>query len=279
MGAENSLTDPGYWDSYWGQMALPQEIVRGRSYYLNQILDVIDVHLGSGHGRSALEIGGAPGQYLVYVAKTLGYEISCLDYSAVGCQKTRENLKMLGLTGEVYQGDLFSADAAVPLFDVVYSLGLIEHFVDLVDIIGRHLRFLKPGGVLLVGCPNLTGIYHVFMRFLAPTLLAKHNLDTMRLSRWAEFEERFGLEVLFKAYVGGFEPRMLEHCERDTAFSRLLLRVVRLLERLVDDYPNRLRVLRHSRSRLASGYLMGVYKKPMVSGRYHRALRPRIPAL
>lgn len=260
----HSLTDETYWDSYWEAIALPQEIARGKSsYYLNQILDVFDACLGKGAGRSVLELGGAPGQYLVYLTKALGYEISCLDYSALGCESTRRNFALLGVKGTVYQKDLFSEVSGVPLFDVVYSLGLIEHFVDLTGIVRKHLQFLKPGGLLLLGCPNFTGVNYLFLKYLAPTLLSKHNLETMKLSRWGEFEETFRLEVLFKGYVGGFEPKLLERCERSTARNRLLLRVVRMLSTLQNDYPRRLGVLWHRNGRLTSGYVMGVYRAPV----------------
>jgi SAM-dependent methyltransferase len=260
---EDRLTDQGYWDSYWRDLRLPQEIVRGQpGSYASQILDVFERHLGKGSGRSALEIGGAPGQYLAYVAKTREYSISCLDYSDIGCEKTRENLRLLGLAATVYEGDLFSDAMDLPYFDVVYSLGLIEHFSDLTGIVERHLRFLRPGGLLLLGCPNLTGINYLFLRSLAPGLLARHNLETMKATRWREFELRFGLAVLFKGYVGGFEAQVLDRSEVDTRHNRILLRIVRVLRRLQNDYPNRLRWLRGN-SRLTSAYLMGVYRKPM----------------
>jgi SAM-dependent methyltransferase len=260
---DDRLTDEGYWDSYWRDLRLPQEIAPGHpGSYQSQILGVFDRYLGNGVGRSALEIGGAPGQYLAYVARTLGYSIACLDYSDVGCEKTRENLRLLGLAGTVYQGDLFADAMDLPSFDVVYSLGLIEHFVDLPGIVGRHLQFLRPGGLLLLGCPNLTGINHLFLRSLAPDLLARHNLETMKASRWREFERRFGLTVLFKGYVGGFEAQVLDRNESGTRHNQILLRIVRVLRRVQNDYPNRLRWLRGN-SRLTSAYLMGVYRKPV----------------
>lgn len=257
------LTDQEFWGSYWEGLVLPQEIVRREgSSYRNQILDVFDLYLDTGDRRSVLEIGGAPGQYLVYVAKALGHEISCLDYSDIGCRKTRENLRMLGIRGTVYQGDLFSRASQLPEFDIVYSLGLIEHFADLNGVVERHLRFVKPGGLLLLGCPNLRGVYYLFLRYLAPELLARHNLQSMRLARWIEFERMFNLRILFKGYVGGFEATVLNRCERDTLLNRMLRRVVKGLMRIQNDYPNRLRFLHTFNSRLTSGYLVGVYRKP-----------------
>jgi hypothetical protein len=84
----------------------------------------------------------------------------------------------------------------------------------------------------------------------------------MNLARWQEFERMFRLTVLFKGYVGGFEAKVLDRCERDTFVNRTLLHVVNALVRVHNDYPNRLRFLRTYNSRLTSGYLMAVYRKP-----------------
>lgn len=35
------------------------------------------------------------------------------------------------------------------LFDIVYSLGFVEHFEDLNIVIKKHTELLKPAGILL----------------------------------------------------------------------------------------------------------------------------------
>tara|TARA_B100000315_G_C14457789_1_gene532258 strand:+ start:326 stop:955 length:630 start_codon:yes stop_codon:yes gene_type:complete len=208
---------------------------------------------------SVLEIGGAPGQYLAYFHKEFGYIISCLDYSEIGCEKTRENFDLLKIPGKVYQGDLFSEDLQLPLFDIVYSLGFIEHFTNLTDIVGKHIQLLKPGGILLLGIPNLLGINHWFLKRLAPNLLTEHNLASMDIHRWNSFESYFDLEVIFKNYVGGFEPAVFLKNERKPVLNKLLFFVARLLNRIFHSNFN---CLRKYNSKFTSGYLMGIYKKP-----------------
>lgn len=39
-------------------------------------------------------------------------------------------------------------------FDLVYSVGLIEHFPDKTDIVGAHVALTKPGGVVLFYVPR-----------------------------------------------------------------------------------------------------------------------------
>jgi SAM-dependent methyltransferase len=162
---------------------------------------------------------------------------------------------LLGIPGTVVEGDLFS-DAAVPQrFDVVYSLGLIEHVADvesLPDVVGAHLRFLKPGGTLALGCPSFLGVNHALAARLTPERLRTHNLDVMDARAWSTFERRFGLDVVFRGYVGGFEASICAKGSSTLAASARL--VARILNR------RSLRLLRRFNARAWSGYVLGIYR-------------------
>ena len=254
------LTSSADWDEKWEGKHLPVAIERATAgLYVQAILDVLDRYLPADPQRSILEIGGAPGQYLAYMYRRFGYAAHCLDYSPVGCQKAQENFALLGIPAQVYCRDLFAPDLDLPPFDIVYSLGVIEHFRDLPAVVERHLRLLKPGGLLLLGVPNFGGIYHGFLRRLAPQLLAQHNLAAMDLQHWEAFEQAFGLRPLFKGYVGGFEPSLLNRCERRSPLNLVLLWTAKVLKRILH---RRLRFLRRWNSKRISGYVMGVYEKP-----------------
>ena len=206
-----------------------------------------------------LEIGGAPGQYLVYLHKQFGYKVSCLDYSETGCEKTRENFKLLDIPVNVYHKDIFSDLSELPLYDVVFSMGLIEHFEDVKVIVNNHLKLLKPGGILILGMPNFRGINKLFLKRLAPELLKKHNLKTMNISTWKVFENELNIQPLFKGYVGGFEPATFLVCEKCYALNKLIFFQARVLNKL---FHKRFSFLRRFNSRYFSGYIMGVYTKP-----------------
>jgi len=251
------LTDDEYWDEYWSSLTLPAEIKKSRSLFAAALTDVLDQYFPRGSGLAALEIGGAPGQYLAYLHRMFGYAVTALDSSAAGCEKARANFELLGFPGTVVEGDMFSSDLPVPRHDVVYSLGLIEHFVDPVPVVEAHLRLLKPGGVLGLGCPNYLGINGVLLRRLSPGLLTTVNLATMDVDGWRSFEHAFGLEALFKGYVGGFEPGLFWRREGDRAVDRGLGLALRLLRRALNHQSTR--ALRRANSRLWSGYALGIY--------------------
>jgi SAM-dependent methyltransferase len=254
------LTARSYWDDYWEGIALPAEVTRhpGDSHG-NAILDVIDGYLPRDRGLTAAELGGSPGQYLAYVHRSRGYQITCIDYSKIGCQKTVRNFELLGIQGKVIEADLFADAPALPTFDVVYSLGLIEHFTDLTAIIDRHTRLVKPGGFLVIGVPNFRGVHGWFMRRLRPITYATHEISTMNLDQWRIIEDRHQLLTLFKDYIGGFEPRIFSRRETASSTGLFWLAVALTLQWLMHG-P--LGILRRLNGPLISGYAMAVYQVP-----------------
>lgn len=44
-------------------------------------------------------------------------------------------------------------DANAEQFDLVYSIGLVEHFPDKTDILNAHVRLARPGGLILLYAP------------------------------------------------------------------------------------------------------------------------------
>jgi len=256
---QNRLTERENWENYWDKLELPAEIKKTKkSLYLNEILKIFDRFLPPNDNLSILEIGGAPGQYLAYMSNNFHYKIYALDYSDIGCRKMKENFSLLGLKGIVYQKDLFSDDISdLPLFDIVYSLGFIEHFQDLDRVIDKHLELLKPGGILLIGTPNFLGVNHWVLRRLAPQRLAQHNLSSMDIRNWSNFEKRFNLRVIFKNYIGGFEPSIYR-CENRTLLNRFIYMLFIGIRIIITD---NLKFLRKFNSKYWSGYVIGVYRK------------------
>ena len=253
-----ALTGAAYWDRYWSGVTLPREHRHTpRAHYLNAILDVFDRWLPEDGDMTAAEIGGAPGQYLAYLHRSHGYRVACIDFSDIGCAKTVENLRLLGIPGDVIRADITADVGDLPDFDVVYSLGLIEHFAERGRVVANHARLVRPGGYLVLGVPNFRGLTGWFMRTLAPSTYATHEIGAMDLDGWREFERALGLRVLWKDYVGGFEPGVFarrEDTRRRTLVPYLLARVLKLL------LSRRLGFLRRINGPRWSGYAMAVYR-------------------
>ncbi len=255
-----TLTNSEHWDDYWRAVKLPAEVTRGAQTSTDAILDVIDRFVASDAPLSVLEVGGAPGGYLVHVWREFGHHVCVLDNSPVGIELARRNFALLGIPGQVLPGDLFAPTRPTPQFDVVFSLGLIEHFDDTGSVVAAHLEYLKPGGTLVVGCPNFGGVNLALLQRLSPSMLEWHNLNAMDISRWPPFERALGLEVRFRGYVGGFQPSMFWRCESrsilDRAMRRGLVSVGRRFKGKVGNF------MRRWNSPRWSYYALGVYRKP-----------------
>lgn len=250
------IVEKEYWDEYWRERRLPLEIKKNKSLLLDEILEIMDFYIPPQKSK-IIEIGGAPGQFLAYLKKTTDNDIYALDYSEIGCQKTLENFDLLNISGAVYQRDLFSDLSDLPKFDVVYSLGFIEHFSNLEPVIKKHLELLKPGGILIIGAPSFLGINKVIMEKICPERLSDHELSAMEIKNWDFISEKFNLQELFKGYIGGFEPRIYVY-ENKKVFTRLMWFLMYILRKIITD---RLKFIRKINSKYFSSYVMGIYKK------------------
>lgn len=255
-----ALTDPDHWDSYWEHRPqLPADVDYDSHSSVRAILEVMDRFMPTDAHRSILEIGGAPGGFLAHFRRKFGHAVCVLDNSPVGIEMTRRNFALLGIPGEVLNQDMFDAAAPKPQFDVVYSHGLIEHFADTTSTIEAHLAYLKPGGTLIVGCPNFLGIVNrLLIKRLSPSLFDWHQLSVMDIRRWPEFEQELGLTVRFRGYIAGFQPGAFWRCERVSLLDRALRRGFIELGRLWDKPVAR--GLSRINSRHWSYYALGVYE-------------------
>ena len=133
--------------------------------------------------KRVLEVGCAPARRLIEFSSRYRYIPYGVEYTKAGVEATRLQFKR----HSVPLKNCFFSDVFAPKFqqgqknqfDVVVSYGFIEHFTDVKKVIDAHLNLLKPSGHLVIMIPNLNGIYTPLLRWLAPDLLAIHNLTIM----------------------------------------------------------------------------------------------------
>ena len=116
------------------------------------------IEIGSGHGTNALH----------YVRR--GAVATLLDQSAKALAGASEAAERLGLGIDLVEGDLFDPPAhLLESYDISCSFGLCEHFLgrQRQEVIAAHLRFLRPGGVAIIGVPNTYSFpYRIWMGFM-----------------------------------------------------------------------------------------------------------------
>jgi 2-polyprenyl-3-methyl-5-hydroxy-6-metoxy-1,4-benzoquinol methylase len=155
-----------------------------------------------------LEVGCAPGKKLVKFAKTFGYEPYGIDFSNPGIESTRELFITNGFNPEnVTCADFFNEKFLSNykgFFDVVVSMGFIEHFTEADRVVERHIQLLREGGVLLISIPNLRGINYALTYLLNREALKLHNLDLMDSKAFLSLFQHPELDKLFCGYYGKF---------------------------------------------------------------------------
>lgn len=254
------LTSSAFWDGYWGGFSLPDTIDERRPF--DRTLAAALRELLQGVSGGALEIGCAPGRWLAFLSRECGLRVSGIEYTADGAVATRRNLELLGIPdANVREADFFALTPE-PVFDVVVSLGFIEHFTDVAAVVARHASWVRPGGLLILGVPNFAGSHGWFQRMLDPRVLALHNLTIMCAERLAELGVRAGLDPESTRYLGSFEPalpmaRAGVHGWREFV-AKVLLRVARLV-RYAPSLGRRFDAWNGPR---ISAYILASYRKP-----------------
>ena len=86
-------------------------------------------------------------------------------------------------------------------YDIVFSLGFIEHFNNTRDVILRHVDLLASGGLLLIVLPNLLGLNGWIQRRFDKENYDAHNLKSMEIDRLKKIMATFSLKDLRVEYI------------------------------------------------------------------------------
>jgi SAM-dependent methyltransferase len=218
----NELTDKAFWANYWeSKKGLAFEVPANYSFH--KILTHI---VAENKVSTAIELGGFPGYYAIFLKKYLDLKTTLFDYY-VHEGVLKEVLAVNELTEkdvEVIEGDLFNYQPKEQ-YDLVLSCGLIEHFNDTKDIIARHLPFLKPGGTLLITLPNFTGVNGWVQRKYDLSNYEKHNISSMNPELLASYCKELGLKNIEANYYGKFSI-WLENREQQSGITKAFIKAL-----------------------------------------------------
>ncbi len=197
----NQLTDKKFWTVYWESK--PDLALSVGPHYLfhKQLKSVIRQH----HLKSAIELGGFPGYYSVFLKRYFGIESTLFDYF-IHRDILQQVLEKNGLGKmDVYtiEADLFQYKPT-RYYDLVLSCGLIEHFLDTKDVIKRHVQFLNPSGVLLITLPNFKSINGWIQKVFDRESYQKHHIGCMDLELLASICHELGLKNVQVKYINRF---------------------------------------------------------------------------
>jgi len=111
-------------------------------------------------------------------------------------------------------------------FDLVYSVGLIEHFTDLETILKAHKKFMKPGGgFLLIIVPNFLGVNGFLQKLFDKENLAIHNLKAMEINSIKKILADLGLSQIEASYYPSTQV-WIENLDQRGIFLNFTIRVI-----------------------------------------------------
>lgn len=251
----NDLTSEDFWNSYWSSLKLPVTV--DLNFKNDQV--IAQAIISSIHGseiKSALEIGCAPGKWLSFIAKTFDSKVTGIEYVAPAAQKTIENLEMQHIQNyRIITGDFFKHELK-ETFDLVISLGFIEHFSNYESVLDEQLKLVSKNGFLVVGIPRFKGINYMVQKgidyFIQNKLIVSHNLSTMNLEVFESFAKKNSLQVITNTFIGGFEPGLFPVAEIQNRFVRIFFKIILRICNIFFGNTN---------SFFTSSYQIAIYKK------------------
>ncbi|MDF3079063.1 MAG: class SAM-dependent methyltransferase [Sphingobacteriaceae bacterium] len=218
----NELTDRQFWSNYWESktdLAFP---VPGNYLFHKQLQRIVSTR----NVKTAIELGGFPGYYAIYLKKHLGVESTLLDYfvhRGILNNVLSEN-KLTEQDIQVIETDLFKYNPEKK-YDLVLSCGLIEHFFDTKDIISRHVQFLNPGGTLFITLPNFKSVNGWVQKKFDFANYEKHNIDSMNTQLLASIAQELGLKNIKARYFGNFSL-WLENKKEKPALTKAFVKTL-----------------------------------------------------
>lgn len=230
------LAQQSHWDGLYADAKAAPAYRRDwipRHYDDRTLEDMLLTSIRRQRAASVLEVGCGNSVWLPHLARVTGAAVAGLDYSPLGCELVRRNLAIGGVTGPILCGSVFEADPHdIGRHDLVFSLGLVEHFADIDGVLRALLRFVKPGGMLLTEIPNMPSIHGLLSWVWQPDILRKHQrIDRRQL---IEAHRRIGLRDVEGRYLGAASINVVgwEIESRWKLGSKTVPRLIRRADRL-----------------------------------------------
>lgn len=105
-----------------------------------------------------LEVGAGSGSDLVFLAQKGAY-CTALDYSKEALEVCRKLTKSNGVKVKTVKADCRKMPFDDNSFDLVFSVGLLEHFKNPLPILREQIRVVKKGGRILIDVPQKYNLY------------------------------------------------------------------------------------------------------------------------
>jgi 2-polyprenyl-3-methyl-5-hydroxy-6-metoxy-1,4-benzoquinol methylase len=190
-----------------------------------RIFELFLNHGGLSRGSRVLEIGCGRSPWLPFLSRRLGCRVAGIDIEPHAAELARANLAGARAAGEIHCGDAFALTARPGLrhtFDLVYSMGVLEHYDDAAARIAVLADYLRPGGRILTTVPNLQGVNWLLQRLADLRTLRAHVVYDRQLL--ARVHEAAGFTSIASGYAGFFDAHLASAAGATSRVRRSMLR-------------------------------------------------------
>lgn len=225
MSDKDLLTERKFWEDYWnnkrGQLITPVPEDGFHQRVLNAVVSA------NPQIKSAIELGGFPGTFSIYIKKKFNIDTTLLDYF-IDQSIVDDLLQANGLEKDaihLIEDDLTLDHPVSTKYDFVFSVGLIEHFVDTKGIIKRHLDYINPNGDLLIILPNFRGVNGWLQRKFDKANYDVHNINSMDLDLLKSIAAELKIKDVSVHYTGKFSI-WLENYKTKSVFVKVFYKAL-----------------------------------------------------
>ena len=144
----------GYWSSrkesnytHWTRDEVSNQVQLAFRNHWEILCQFMEAELYSG-GRRVLEVGSGRGSLSMYFADA-GFDCTLLDISPYVLASAKNLFAQNRLTAKFVEGDVMALPFAPGSFDLIFSIGLLEHITNYQATVKEQARVLAPGGLLV----------------------------------------------------------------------------------------------------------------------------------
>ncbi len=199
---KNKVSSLNIWQKQW------QMFSKNLSYHLNDkvIYHIVNLFNQKIKNIKIIELGAGSGGDILYLSQ-LGAKTTALDFSQESVSIIKSRAKTQKIKIKTVCQDCQKTDLPNNYFDLVFSVGLVEHFTKPLPIIKEQVRILKPGGYLVIDVPQKFNLYTLVKKIRMATKTYPFGWETeYSVANLKSFGRQLGLKTVF--YYG-----------RDSAFT------------------------------------------------------------
>ena len=196
-------TDKNYWQNYYRNTKIDKNQIISICSKYDKYWDIL-FKACKHDPKTILEVGAYPGRFIAYVASKYSLKPAALDFNP-DRKKIEKSFKEMGINQYEIITDNIISYTTEKKYDLIISMGFIEHFEDYVAVLNKHATMLEKGGAILIVIPNKKGFRRLYGLMCDRKNLNAHNLKCMNKKIFHDFAFNNKLRIDYLQYFGGFQ--------------------------------------------------------------------------